>query len=45
MSFTVTVQPSGRSFRVDRDEPVLTAAIRVGVGLPFGCKDGACGSC
>ena len=45
MSFTVTVQPSGRSFRVDRDEPVLTAAIRDGVGLPYGCKDGACGSC
>src|SRR5450631_3753447 len=45
MSFTVTVQPSGRSFRVDRNEPVLTAAIRDGVGLPYGCKDGACGSC
>ena len=45
MSFTVTVQPSGRSFAVDRDEPVLSAAIRQGVGLPYGCKDGACGSC
>ncbi|WP_418315778.1 CDP-6-deoxy-delta-3,4-glucoseen reductase [Piscinibacter sakaiensis] len=45
MSFTVTVQPSGRSFEVDRDEPVLLAAIRQGIGLPYGCKDGACGSC
>ena len=45
MSFTVTVQPSGRSFQVDRDEPILLAAIRQGVGLPYGCKDGACGSC
>lgn len=45
MSFTVTVQPSGRSFDVDRDEPVLLAAIRQGIGLPYGCKDGACGSC
>ncbi len=45
MSFTVTVQPSGRSFSVDRDEPILLAAIRQGVGLPYGCKDGACGSC
>jgi CDP-4-dehydro-6-deoxyglucose reductase len=45
MTFTVTVQPSGRSFNVDRDEPVLSAAIRQGVGLPYGCKDGACGSC
>lgn len=45
MSFTVTVQPSGRSFSVERDEPVLLAAIRQGIGLPYGCKDGACGSC
>jgi CDP-4-dehydro-6-deoxyglucose reductase, E3 len=45
MTFTVTVQPSGRSFSVERDEPVLSAAIRQGVGLPYGCKDGACGSC
>ena len=45
MSFTVTVQPSGRVFSVDRDEPILGAAIRQGVGLPYGCKDGACGSC
>src|ERR1041384_2073811 len=45
MPFTVTVQPSGRSFQVDRDEAVLGAAIREGVGLPYGCKDGACSSC
>jgi len=45
MSFTVTVQPSGRNFSVERDEPILQAAIRQGVGLPYGCKDGACGSC
>lgn len=45
MSFTVTVQPSGRTFSVERDEPVLHAAIRQGIGLPYGCKDGACGSC
>jgi CDP-4-dehydro-6-deoxyglucose reductase len=45
MSFTVTVQPSGRSFPVERDEPILAAAIRQGIGLPYGCKDGACGSC
>ena len=45
MPFTVTVLPSGRSFSVERDEPILIAAIRQGVGLPYGCKDGACGSC
>ena len=45
MPFTVTVQPSGKTFSVDRDEPILVAAIRQGVGLPYGCRDGACGSC
>ena len=43
--FLVTVQPSGRSFSVEAGETVLAAAIRQGVGLPYGCKDGACGSC
>jgi CDP-4-dehydro-6-deoxyglucose reductase len=45
MSFTVTLQPSARTFTVERDEPILAAAIRQGVGLPYGCRDGACGSC
>jgi len=45
MNFQVTVQPSGREFSVERDETLLGAAIRQGVGLPYGCKDGACGSC
>ena len=45
MPFTVTVLPSGRSFSVERDERILTAAIFQGIGLPYGCKDGACGSC
>lgn len=45
MLFNVTVQPSGRSFSAQPDEALLAAAIRQGVGLPYGCKDGACGSC
>jgi CDP-4-dehydro-6-deoxyglucose reductase, E3 len=45
MSFHVTIQPAERSFEVERDEPILAAAIRQGVGLPYGCRDGACGSC
>ena len=43
--FQVTVQPSGRSFGVNEGEAILAAAIRQGIGLPYGCKDGACGSC
>lgn len=42
---TVTILPAGRSFEVEDSETVLAAAIRQGVGLPYGCQDGACGSC
>ena len=45
MTFQVTVQPSGRQFTCDEDETVLAAAIRAGIGLPYGCKNGACGTC
>ncbi|MBY0233610.1 MAG: CDP-6-deoxy-delta-3,4-glucoseen reductase [Burkholderiaceae bacterium] len=45
MNFQITVQPSGRAFEVERDETILGAAIRGGIGLPYGCRDGACGSC
>jgi CDP-4-dehydro-6-deoxyglucose reductase len=45
MSFTVSVRPSGRQFTTEPTENILDAALRAGVGLPFGCKDGACGSC
>ena len=45
MSFRVKVEPAGVEFEVQRDETVLAAAIRQGVGLPYGCRDGACGSC
>ena len=45
MSFQITVQPSGRSFTADTTETLLAAGIRQGIGLAYGCKDGACGSC
>jgi CDP-4-dehydro-6-deoxyglucose reductase, E3 len=45
MPFTVTVQPSGRSFTVNPDQAILASGIAQGIGLPYGCKDGACGSC
>jgi CDP-4-dehydro-6-deoxyglucose reductase, E3 len=45
MTFSVTILPANRQFDVARDEPILAAAIRQGVGLPYGCRDGACGSC
>jgi CDP-4-dehydro-6-deoxyglucose reductase len=45
MTFQITVQPSGHHFDCEPDETVLAAAIRAGIGLPYGCKNGACGSC
>ena len=42
---TVTLQPSGHVFQVEEGEAVLTAALRQGYILPYGCKNGACGSC
>ena len=45
MTFQVTVLPSERSFSTLPGEVILAAGIRQGIGLPYGCKDGACGSC
>jgi len=45
MAFTITVQPSARTFEAQANETLLAAGIRQGIGLPYGCKDGACGSC
>lgn len=44
-SFAISVQPSGIQFEAHAGESLLAAGIRQGIGLPYGCKDGACGSC
>jgi len=44
-TFQVNVAPSGRTFEVSTGETLLAAGIRQGITLPYGCKDGACGSC
>jgi CDP-4-dehydro-6-deoxyglucose reductase len=41
----VRLEPSGRTFRVNAGETILEAALRQGVGLPYGCRNGACGAC
>jgi len=42
---SVTIQPSGQHFQVEEGETVLAAALRQGLVLPYGCKNGACGTC
>jgi len=45
MTFSITLKPADKQFGVEPDEAILAAAIRQGIGLPYGCRDGACGSC
>jgi CDP-4-dehydro-6-deoxyglucose reductase len=45
MSFTVTVRPSNKTFACEEGQSVLDAAQKAGIILPYGCKNGACGSC
>ena len=45
MGHRVTLKASGKEFIVNTDETILEAALRQGINLPYGCKNGACGSC
>lgn len=45
MTYQVTIAATGTSFIVENEETVLAAALRQGIGLPYGCRNGQCGSC
>jgi CDP-4-dehydro-6-deoxyglucose reductase, E3 len=45
LGFEISVQPSGHVFAAEADETILDAALRQGLTMPYGCRDGACGSC
>ncbi|MCB1857436.1 MAG: CDP-6-deoxy-delta-3,4-glucoseen reductase [Gammaproteobacteria bacterium] len=45
MSFTVTIKASGHQFSTEPGECILDAADRQGIMLPYGCRNGLCGSC
>ncbi|MEY3540357.1 MAG: hypothetical protein RL184_428 [Pseudomonadota bacterium] len=45
LSYQVELKTSGKTFSVEADETVLEAALRQSINLPYGCKNGACGSC
>lgn len=45
MPYSVKIMPSGHQMEVDDDETVLEAALRQGFALPYGCRNGGCGSC
>ncbi len=45
MSFRVRTDPGDHVFEVQPGERLLDAALRQGIRLPYGCRDGRCGSC
>ncbi len=45
MAYQVTIQASRRAFLARPDETILDAALRQGVSLLYGCREGACGAC
>jgi len=45
MSYKIRVPASGHEFTAEANETILDAALRQGVGLPYGCRNGACGKC
>lgn len=45
LTHTVTLRPFGIEFECQDQETVLSAALRAGIALRYGCKHGNCGSC
>jgi CDP-4-dehydro-6-deoxyglucose reductase len=45
MTFQVTIQNTGHQFPAEPGDSILQAAMNAGLLLPYGCRDGACGSC
>ena len=45
MPHQVTIKPSNHVVTVGEGETVLAAALREGITLPYGCRNGACGAC
>lgn len=45
MSHQISITPSGHNFVAESDETILEAALRQGLTMPYGCRDGACGAC
>jgi CDP-4-dehydro-6-deoxyglucose reductase len=45
MAYQVTLKPSGHTYETAGDATLLQSAIDAGVTLPYGCRDGACGTC
>ncbi len=45
MTINITIKPSDKQYQADPGETVLAAALRNGLGLPYSCRGGSCGTC
>jgi len=45
MTHQITLRNTEHRFPVEDGETILQAALNAGLVLPYGCRDGACGSC
>ncbi len=45
MTLQITIRPSEHAFACEADETVLQAAMRADLMIPYGCRNGACGTC
>src|SRR5512132_3027549 len=45
MTLQIIIRPSNHAFACEADETVLQAAMRADLMIPYGCRDGACGTC
>lgn len=45
MTLQITIRNTGHRFSAQEGESILQAALREGLVLPYGCRDGACGTC
>jgi len=45
MPHQITITPSGHSFVCEDGDTVLAAAMAADLMLPYGCRNGACGTC
>ena len=45
MTFEITIKPSDHRFTCAAEDTILAAAMQADLLLPYGCRNGACGTC
>lgn len=43
--YRIILKPSGHTITAESAETILEAALRQGLSLPYGCRNGSCGTC